>query len=161
MNYHFGTKQSLLNAAVADLLTPVTHDRARRLADLLAEPTRPVAEALVEALVDPLVTLFHSKPGGGELARLLGRALSNPSEEVQRAVHAVVGDVELAYLEALADALPHLPADELRWRFQSLIGVIAIHAVRHHRPSLSPAAPTPGDETQDLRRLGRVSRIIG
>lgn len=128
VNYHFGSKAALLEAVVRRALGDVNADRRCRLDALEGAGRQPAVEELLDAFVSPAYALFARHGARGRpLARLVGRAMGEPGEEIRRVVIAVTGEIEERYLRAFALALPHLPADELWWRFRSAIGVLVSH----------------------------------
>lgn len=127
VNYHFGSKEALLGAVIRRTLQPVSVERATRLDELEGSPS--TVEELLDAFVAPVLALFATDQGATR-ALLIGRVLSDPGPEMQRALLSEVGTVEDRYLAALGRTLPELPEDELLWRFRSLIGVMVIHQLR-------------------------------
>src|SRR6201986_4186737 len=69
VNYHFGCKQSLLEAVVHRALGPVVQERRRRLAALEAEGA-PSVEAIVDAIIGPLIERIGLNPERALLLRL-------------------------------------------------------------------------------------------
>lgn len=123
VNYHFGSKAALYRAVVHRLLTPVNDERLRRLSALRSRS--PTVADLVEAFVVPVLDSVGTTTEEGRLrAKLVGRVLGDPTDESRRVVIAEASRAERPYLDAFAEVLPHLPGDELAWRYRSLIGVL-------------------------------------
>src|SRR3954467_12598589 len=96
VNYHFGCKQSLLEAVVHRALAPVVAERRRRLEALGEDP--PV-EAVAEALAGPLC-------GCAEAAPLLGRLFVDPDPEMRCLVRGELSGSACERMAVLERALP-------------------------------------------------------
>src|SRR5215210_3323089 len=86
VNYHFGSKDGLVRAVFSRRLRPMNDERRRRLeqCDLEAEDA---VEQILTAFLEPLLRLVAERPDGVQgFARLMGRAFSEPSEEVRKIV---------------------------------------------------------------------------
>jgi AcrR family transcriptional regulator len=145
VHYHFGGRDQLLAAVVADLLEPVQHRRLELL-DSLRRPA-PVA-AVVEAFVRPdLELLMELGPDRARVAQLLGR----PAEPGT----AVAALLERQFEELAARAVALLDvaasADELRRRLRWVRAVVG---------SILATAPETGDGGEDTVD-GRVARLVG
>src|SRR4051812_25736558 len=78
VNYHFGSKQALLEAVVHRALGPVVEERRRRL-DALGED--PGVEAIVDAIISPMIERVGAEPEPSRVIRLLGRLFVDPDPE--------------------------------------------------------------------------------
>ena len=76
--YHFGSRQGLIEAVVAARMAPVNERRAEILAALDAGASDATARGLVEALVVPLAEHTLGRPGS-RWARFLLQASSDPT----------------------------------------------------------------------------------
>lgn len=151
INYHYGTKAALLIEIFRTRAAELNGERARLLrAACRRQPGD--ALAILRALVEP-PTLWTSDERRTVL-RFLNRARTEGPPEI-RAI--ITGDVRhlRRFVEALAAALPHLPRDELLWRFHFALGVL-----HHNQPLeydrlalLSNGMCHPEDRTALLRRL--------
>lgn len=157
VNYHFGSKAALLRAVVRRILAPANAERLRALGELEAGGRRPPVEELIEAFVSPVVGLLdHDGERGRFPARLLGRILGDPDGEIRRTVIEETEEVEGRYQQAFARTLTHLPEDELRWRFRSMIGVLVSHlsgALADPRPPKASLEATPEDGEASRHRM--------
>src|ERR1044072_2268767 len=80
VNYHFGSKQALLEAVVHRALGPVVEERRARLDALEAEPA---VEAVVDAIIAPLIERVGTEPDPARVIRLLGRLFVDPDPEMR------------------------------------------------------------------------------
>jgi AcrR family transcriptional regulator len=127
INYHFGSKESLLAAVLDRIVRPVNEERLDRLAEAEAEAGEqgPTVEAILSAFIAPDLELIHDLGERGVIiARFLGRTSTEPAEFVQGLVQEQFGALGRSFLAALGRAIPDLPAEELRWRLTALIAVI-------------------------------------
>jgi AcrR family transcriptional regulator len=128
VNYHFGSKEALIEAVYARRLGPLNK---ARLANLSAAEQRGPAsvEAIVTAFVAPIVELGRGDPKEGLVfMRLLAQTYSEASQYFHKLFAAEYEDVLARYRSALAAALPTLTPAELEWRVQFMIGAVN-HAV--------------------------------
>jgi AcrR family transcriptional regulator len=116
INYHFQTKESLIDAIVARRIEPVNKARL----DLLdaAGPHASIEEILV-AFLAPVMRVKAD-----EMAPLMGRILSNPELFVDRVFPKHLAPVSQRFAEALSKALPDLPPSEILWRLHFSVGVM-------------------------------------
>jgi AcrR family transcriptional regulator len=117
VNYHFGCKQSLLEAVVHRALAPVVAERRRRLEALGSDPG---IEAIVEAIVGPLFECSESAP-------LLGRLFVDPDPEMRALVRAELAESSCERMAVLCRALPGIPREELWLRLRAMYAVVGGH----------------------------------
>ncbi len=128
VNYHFGSKDALIEAVLARRLVPMNAERLARLGVL--EEQYDVAgvplEALIRAFVGPALELSRdSEKGGGSFIRLLGRSYTEPLAGLQERVRSMYDPVIGRFKSAFARALPDLPGEELYWRLHFMVGTLA------------------------------------
>ena len=116
VNYHFQSKDHLIDAVVARRLQPVN---ARRIQLLDALGPDPSVRQIWEAFIRPVLELDKIP-----LAPLIGRVMTNPDLFVDRIFNTHLAPVVKRFHEALSVALPHLPPEEVVWRFHFSIGVM-------------------------------------
>ena len=117
VNYHFGCKQSLLEAVVHRALAPVVEERRRRLHALGDAPS---IEAVVEAIVGPLFECAEGAP-------LLGRLFVDPDPEMRCHVQTELSDASCERMAVLQRALPDVPREELWLRLRAMYTVVGGH----------------------------------
>jgi AcrR family transcriptional regulator len=138
VNYHFGSKQALLEAVVHRALGPVVEERRRRL-DALELEGEPTVEEIVDAIISPLVERL-AEPDASLVIRLLGRLFVDPDPEMRALVKAEVSEAERRQLGMLERVLPELPREELWLRMRSMFAVVGAHLTGAFE---SPAACLP------------------
>ncbi len=132
VNYHFGSKDGLIQAAFRRRARPLNQERLRRLDVYLATlppDARPELEPVLAAFLAPPFELFS---GPGEDAtlfqRLIGRLYTDPAEPMRRIFLEEFMEVKRRYGEVLARALPGSSPTELLWALHFTVGTMA-HAL--------------------------------
>jgi AcrR family transcriptional regulator len=144
VNYHFGSKQALLEAVVHRALGSVVDERRRRLDALDEEPS---VEEIVDAIIGPLIDGLGADPDAQRVIRLLGRLFVDPDPEMRALVKAEVSDAEKRQLGMLERALPELPREELWLRMRSMYAVLGAHLTG----AFASPAPCAADGCDELR----------
>jgi AcrR family transcriptional regulator len=121
VNYHFGSKDALIEALFRRRLDPMNAERIRALEALEAE-----AEAIIRAFIRPgLTQLEDAKGGGRNFIRLLGRTYSEPAKPIRALIGQLYAPAMERYKAALERALPQMPREELVWRMHFMFGTLA------------------------------------
>lgn len=144
VNYHFQSKESLMDAVIERRLEPVN---LRRLEMLDAAGPSPSVEQIVEAFLAPMLMLevLPAIP-------LIGRVLSNPSQFVGRVYKRHFMHIVQHFSEALGAALPDLSAEDRFWRLQFMAGSMS------HVLALSGVLPLLSGQPFDRQRV--MSRLV-
>ena len=121
VNYHFQSKDSLIDAVIARRIEPINK---RRLAMLDAAGPNPSVEQILTAFLTPVLDL-DLEP----LVPLMGRIFSNPSQFLDRVFNRHMTGVVQRFSEALGKALPGIPLDERLWRLHFTLGAVT-HVLR-------------------------------
>lgn len=116
VNYHFHSKDSLIDAVIARRIQPVNQ---RRLEMLRAAGPDATLEQILTAFLKPV----YEAPSDG-IIPLLGRVLSNPDLFVDRVFLIHLKPVVVHFQEALRRVLPDLPPEEILWRLQFTVGTM-------------------------------------
>jgi len=157
VNYHFGSKESLIEAVFARRLGPLNRERLAALDAIEADgsPAGPAVERIVECFVGPALRMRHNPAFGGEVfMRLLGQALSRPPSTIREMFIQQFREVFVRFSAALRQALPDLPPDELTWRFLFMVGSMAhTMAMSYDIQRMSSGRCDPDDVEGTIRRL--------
>ena len=124
VNYHFGSKKSLIQAVFARFLGPLCANLEEEL-DRLASLGGPALtlEQLLEMLVQQ--TLAVKPRSGNDLSifmRLLGLSFSQSQGHLRRYLNELYGKVFHRYMLLLHEAAPEIQPVELFWRVHFMIG---------------------------------------
>ena len=125
VNYHFGSKESLMQEVFRRRLGWLNEERLRVLNEMeLAAGGNPLKPSqIVDGYFGTLLHMADDEARGGvTFLRLLGRTLTDPSEFIRTFLaNEYVGVME-RYKAALFKALPDVPKAEIVWRFHFMLG---------------------------------------
>jgi AcrR family transcriptional regulator len=128
VNYHFNSKEALLQSVFARKLAPLNRKRLALLDALEAEAgLSPVpVEKLVHALVEPVVRLLE-KPAEGSMSfgMLLGRMYTTPTPSTRGIFLGEIRGLARRFSAAFLRSLPGLPFEEVAWRIFFGIGAMS------------------------------------
>jgi len=133
VNYHFGSKEALLEAVLRRRLVPLNALRAEAMNRVKAEAdaagVRPEAKAVLHAFIAPTVRFCCSEPGPRNFSALVGRAMAEPDATVRDVFIQLIQPLFAQLLTLLQNALPQLPPATVYWRLQYSLGA-TIHMMR-------------------------------
>jgi len=110
INYHFGSKDALIEAVFRRRLDPVNAER----------------EAIIRAFLGASLRMIEDTRGGGRtFSRLLGRAYTEPAKPIRQLIGRMYAPAMERFKAAFVRALPELPKDELVWRMHFMFGTLA------------------------------------
>jgi len=125
VNYHFGSKDALVEAVFRRRLDPMNLARIAELEKLEATGN-PTVEKIIRAFIVPSLRLVEDAAGGGRnFIRLLGRSYSEPAKAIRALIGQLYAPVMERYKSVLERALPHMPREELVWRMHFMFGTLA------------------------------------
>ncbi|MGN5517673.1 TetR family transcriptional regulator [Halopseudomonas sp. Lyrl_26] len=127
VNYHFGSKKSLIQAVFTRFLNPFVTSLEQELdRQQQAGVTDPTLEQLLEMLVRLVLAV---KPRSGNdlstFMRLLGLAFSQSQGHLRKYLGEVYGKVFKRYMTLVLRSAPELPVDVLFWRVHFMLGSAA------------------------------------
>ncbi|WP_414707333.1 TetR/AcrR family transcriptional regulator [Rudaea sp.] len=123
VNYHFGSKENLINEVFRRRLDELN---AQRLQALSAARTRSslTLESVLAAFVRPALALSGDDHGGAAFVRVLARAYAEHNERLRQFLHDHYGHVLRQFASAFGELLPHLDKQELYWRLDIVSGAL-------------------------------------
>jgi AcrR family transcriptional regulator len=126
VNYHFGSKDGLVEAVYRRRLEPLNRARLRNLERVKSRHTGdPPLEAILEAFMSPVAELARDPAQGGPtVMRLLGQTLAEAEAALGGWLVRDYRGVLKSYHAALCRALPELPTEDVRWRLNFLVGAL-------------------------------------
>ena len=126
-NYHFGSKEALIEAVFRRRLTWLNEQRIAALDALEVEakgaPLKP--RQIVESFFGVAIRMAADKNGGQTFMRLLGRAYTEPTEFVRSFLAEEYAAVIARYKAAFFKALPDVPQEEFLRRFHFMMGALS------------------------------------
>jgi AcrR family transcriptional regulator len=123
VNYHFGSKENLVNEVFRRRMDEMSAQRLNRLREALAE--QPCAlEAVLGAFVEPALALAQDRHGGGAFIRVIARAYAEKNDSLRRFLSDQYGHVLREFAKAISACVPELSKEELYWRLDFLSGAL-------------------------------------
>lgn len=128
VNYHFGSKDALIEAVFRRRLDVMNAARIAELDRLEKEAAgRPLAtEAIIRAFIGAGLRMIEDARGGGRnFIRLLGRTYTDPQKQIRSLIGQLYAPAMERFKGAFERALPQMPRDELVWRMHFMFGTLA------------------------------------
>lgn len=129
VNYHFGTKESLLEAVLERRLIPLNKVRRERMEKVRDESRqqgrKPLVKDLLTAFIEPTLQFRESTPGADEFITLVSRSFSDPDDTVRKVFMKLVSPMFKLIFETFHEALPELPENVLLWRLHFMFGAFS------------------------------------
>ncbi len=123
VNYHFQSKEALVQAVYSRRLGPANQKRLELLDNCegRAGQGAPPLEEIIDAFVAPVLSDFIGTP----FTALMGRIYAEPGDFARRIIVSHMGEIARRFGEALQRALPALPEKELYFRMHFAVGAMA------------------------------------
>ena len=128
VNYHFGSKDALIQALFRRRLDPMNAGRVAELDRLEKDAGgRALApEQIIRAFVGASLRMIEdAKNGGRNFIRLLGRTYTDPQKHIRSLIGQLYAPAMERFKIAFERALPQMPRDELIWRMHFMFGTLA------------------------------------
>ncbi|HJR14767.1 MAG TPA: TetR/AcrR family transcriptional regulator [Rhodanobacteraceae bacterium] len=123
VNYHFGSKNNLIEEVFRRRLDELSQRRLERLADV-AQSESTTLETLLDAFITPALELSLDREGGSVFMRVLARAFAEHNSNLRRFLSKNYGYVLKDFAVAFARLLPQLDKEELYWRLDIAVGAL-------------------------------------
>ena len=160
VNYHFGSKEALVQELLSLRLDRLNRERLQLLS--ACEQQRPEemdAAVVLAMLFVPAFRLSRGGTSGPAFMRLLGRVYSDPSPFIRGYLQEHYRSISGRFFEAFARALPALPRSELGLRLhfalKALSGMLAGEDMQQLTASISK-----GETINDAELLARLISLI-
>lgn len=155
VNYHFGSKEALLQQVFQRRLGWLNSERLARLEILEAATEDGVLAParILEAFFGPALELAADRAQGGRaFMRLLGRTYADPADFIRRFLAEGSAETLERFRAALVRALPGVSEEEILWRLMFMLGAMsyAIVGTETLRLALGLAVPAEGGEAGAL-----------
>ena len=128
VNYHFGSKDALIEALFRRRLDPMNSERVAAL-DALEQQAggQPLApEQIIRTFIGASLRMIEDAKGGGRnFIRLLGRTYTEPAKQIRALIGQLYAPAMERFKAAFARALPEVPLDELVWRMHFMFGTLS------------------------------------
>ena len=123
VNYHFGSKENLVNEVFRRRMDDMSRQRLAQLARAVVESPGEL-EAVLAAFVEPALALAQDRQGGGAFIRVIARAYAEKNEGLRSFLSEQYGHVLREFARAIAPCVPHLGKEQLYWRLDFLAGAL-------------------------------------
>lgn len=153
VNYHFGSKEGLLEAVFRNCFEPINRERLRLLDEAEARaPGQPLPiRTLLRMFVAPALEALAGEHTG--VTSILSRLHHEPHPAVEELIQRVTLPVVQRYAAAVQRSLPHLDPRRVLLRGHFMIGAM-LYALGHGRVILG-ALLGPGEAELDPESLER------
>lgn len=121
VNYHFGSKENLVNEVFRRRMDDMSAARLSRLAQARSA-TPGELEAVLAAFVEPALALAQDRNGGGAFIRVIARAYAEKNDGLRQFLSEQYGHVLREFARAIAECCPDLSKEQLYWRLDYLSG---------------------------------------
>ena len=123
VNYHFGSKENLVNEVFRRRMDEMSAQRMARLKEALERHPGEL-EPILAAFVEPALAMAQDRHGGGAFVRVIARAYAEKNDGLRKFLSDHYGHVQRDFGRALAACLPGLSKEELYWRLDFLGGAL-------------------------------------
>ncbi len=132
VNYHFGSRESLVDEVLARVIGPVNEQRLLLLtqAEENSEDVLPI-EKVLDCFHRPVVDqMGGSSHQSSVYLKLAGRCFAEPDDNISSNLIELFQEVISRFMKAAGQALPHLDAEDVFWRLHFSVGTM-IFALTH------------------------------
>ncbi|MEO8670099.1 MAG: TetR family transcriptional regulator [Tahibacter sp.] len=123
VNYHFGSKENLINEVFRRRLDDLNAHRLDEL-DRALQGENTTLEDLLVAFIRPALDLSLDRSGGGAFVRVLARAYAEHNDALRKFLSDNYGHVMKRFHGAFSERLPTLDKEELYWRLDIVAGAL-------------------------------------
>ncbi len=123
VNYHFGTKENLIEEVFRRRLDRLNARRQDALRKVEHSPDYTLDHVL-EAFIRPAIDLSLDQSGGGAFMRMLARAYAEHDQPLRKFLSDNYGHVLREFAVVFHRLLPHLSKEELYWRLDIVAGAL-------------------------------------
>lgn len=127
VNYHFGSKDRLVEEVFRRRLDTLNAHRLAALSKVAGEPHTTIEDVL-DAFIRPALALSSEGNGGALFMRVLARAFAEHDDRLRQFLSENYGHVMRQFTAEFARLLPRLSREELYWRIDLVTGALT-HAM--------------------------------
>lgn len=150
VNYHFGSKDNLINEVFRRRLDELTERRLEALK--AAKSASPVTlEGILDAFVEPALMLASDRLGGSSFMRVLARAYAEHDQSLRKFLSDNYGHVLKAFSSAIHEHMPNLDKEDLYWRLDFISGALT-YAMSEFGVVRRPAGRTEDEHRRHAAR---------
>lgn len=128
VNYHFGSKQSLLEEVIKRRIIPLNRIRRERLEEVrdIAKNKghAPDIKDVMYAFIEPTLQFKDSGPGAKNFFTFIGRSFTDPDNTVRQVFLKFIKPIFHLLSEITTEALPQHPRELIFWRLMFSMGAL-------------------------------------
>ena len=121
VNYHFGSKENLVNEVFRRRMDGMTASRLQQLEVALRDHPGQL-EPVLAAFIEPALALAQDRHGGGAFVRVIARAYAEKNDGLRKFLSDQHGHVLREFAKAISTCVDGLSKEELYWRLDFLSG---------------------------------------
>lgn len=152
VNYHFGSKEKLVEQVFRRRLDALSSQRLAALDKLSGQPDTRLEDVL-DAFIRPALELSHDD-SGALFMRVLARAFAEHDDTLRRFLSDNYGHVMRQFSAEFARQLPQLSKEELYWRIDLMTGALT------HAMSGFGMIRRKGDVSERMHREQTIAHLI-
>ncbi len=126
VNYHFGSKKTLLEEVIKRRILPLNKVRRERIEEVKEAARKkgknPDIKSVLFAFIEPTLLFRESVPGGRNFVTFIGRSFTDPDDTVRRVFLRFIKPIFDLLFKTVCEALPDLPEEVVFWRLQFTLG---------------------------------------
>ncbi len=157
VNYHFGSKENLIEAVIQHRFIPLNQNRLEQLKKIKAaaqvENRRPQVKDIMRAFIEPTIRFLESGPGSQDFLTIIARAHTDPDGTIRNFFSKMVGPMFQEFFETLCEALPNLSRGIVFDRFRFAIGAMSQALMRLQNVELLPNMPEGISQRYDSQTM--------
>ncbi|MBB3228618.1 AcrR family transcriptional regulator [Luteibacter sp. Sphag1AF] len=123
VNYHFGSKDKLIEEVFRRRLDELNSRRLSALARIAGQPDTKLEDVL-DAYIRPALDLSRTDGGAAAFVRVLARAYAEHNETLRRFLSDNYGHVLRQFATEFARQLPGLAKEDIYWRLDIVTGAL-------------------------------------
>jgi AcrR family transcriptional regulator len=128
VNYHFGSKKTLVEEVIKRRLLPLNSIRKRRLEEVKAvadrKGKRPDIKAVLSAFIEPTLKFKESNPGAEHFFTFIGRSFTDPDNTVRDVFVRYIKPLFSLLHETACESLPDHSNKIIFWRLHFTLGAL-------------------------------------
>jgi len=126
VNYHFGSKKTLVEEVIKRRLLPLNSVRKKRLEEVKASAdkkgNKPEIKAVLSAFIEPTLKFKESNPGAEHFFAFIGRSFTDPDNTVRDVHVRYIKPLFTLLYETACQSLPDHSKDLIFWRLHFTLG---------------------------------------
>lgn len=155
VNYHFGSKEALLEEVIKRRLLPLNEVRRQKIENVREQSRKqgkaPDIRSVLMAFIEPTLLFKESIPGAENFLTFIGRSITDPDDTVRQVFQQFIMPLFHLLYETACEALPNQPRVTVFWRLHFAIGSL-FHSL-HIWGKFKPDEGMPSGTEMDAESL--------